>query len=67
MNEAINFYSGVQVVPAFENANVKVGLQRRVVHAPLTRDRGTRLNPNLTAKAIRIWILNKHIAEHYIQ
>lgn len=49
-------------------ANGKIELKHRVVHAPLTRNRGTPLNPISTLeKPNRVWLPNEHIVEYYKQ
>ncbi|RYP89675.1 hypothetical protein DL770_004206 [Monosporascus sp. CRB-9-2] len=49
-------------------ANGKITLKHRVVLAPLTRNRGTPLNPNSTCEnPNRIWIPNDLMAEYYSQ
>ncbi|GAO18768.1 uncharacterized protein UV8b_04921 [Ustilaginoidea virens] len=49
-------------------ANGNIELKHRVVHAPLTRNRGTPLNSASTAQEPnRIWIPNDHVVEYYKQ
>ncbi|KAG6028633.1 hypothetical protein E4U40_000925 [Claviceps sp. LM458 group G5] len=49
-------------------ANGKIELKHRVVHAPLTRNRGTPLNSISTSeKPNRVWLPNEHIVEYYKQ
>lgn len=48
--------------------NGKITLQHRVVMAPLTRNRGTPLNPNSTPEnPNRIWVPNDLMVEYYSQ
>ncbi|KAJ9314469.1 hypothetical protein DTO271D3_5207 [Paecilomyces variotii] len=48
--------------------NGKIQLKHRVVLAPLTRNRGTPLNPNSTPEnPNRIWVPNELIAKQYAQ
>lgn len=49
-------------------ANGRITLSHRIVHAPLTRNRGIPLNPISTPKTPnRIWIPGNLIAEYYSQ
>lgn len=49
-------------------ANGKINLKHRVVLAPLTRNRGTPLNPTSTPEnPNRIWIPNELMAKQYAQ
>lgn len=49
-------------------ANGKITLKHRVIHAPLTRNRGTPLNAESTAEnPNRIWYPNDLIVEYYAQ
>lgn len=49
-------------------ANGKIQLQHRVVMAPLTRNRGTPVNPNSTPEnPNRAWYPNDLMAEYYSQ
>ncbi|KAG6003911.1 hypothetical protein E4U21_001589 [Claviceps maximensis] len=49
-------------------ANGKIELKHRVIHAPLTRNRGTTLHPDSTAEnPNRVWLPNEHIVEYYSQ
>ncbi|KAI1057024.1 hypothetical protein LB507_002281 [Fusarium sp. FIESC RH6] len=49
-------------------ANGKIHLKHRIVHAPLTRNRGTPLNPESTPEnPNRVWLPNDLIAEYYSQ
>ncbi|KAK5994186.1 Flavin oxidoreductase hxnT [Cladobotryum mycophilum] len=48
--------------------NGKITLKHRVIHAPLTRNRGTPLKPNSTLEnPNRIWFPNDLIVEYYTQ
>ncbi len=49
-------------------ASGKITLKHRVVFAPLTRNRGTPLNPNSTFEnPNRIWIPNDLLVKYYAQ
>lgn len=49
-------------------ANGKITLKHRVVHAPLTRNRGTPVNAESTREnPNRVWLPNDHIVEYYTQ
>lgn len=49
-------------------ADGKITLQHRIIHAPLTRNRGTPLRATSTAEnPDRDWIANDLIAEYYAQ
>lgn len=49
-------------------ADGKITLKHRVVLAPLTRNRGTPLNPDSTFEhPNRIWVPNDLMAEYYAQ
>lgn len=48
--------------------NGSITLQHRIVMAPLTRNRGTPLNPDSTPeKPNRIWVPNDLMVEYYTQ
>ncbi|KAF5001168.1 hypothetical protein FGRMN_1192 [Fusarium graminum] len=48
--------------------NGKIRLKHRVIHAPLTRNRGTPVNPESTAEnPNRLWVPNDLMAEYYSQ
>lgn len=45
----------------------RIQLYHRIVHAPLTRNRGTPLAENTMDRPNRVWIANDLMAEYYSQ
>ncbi|KAG5991425.1 hypothetical protein E4U54_003890 [Claviceps lovelessii] len=68
MGDASNATWNSKLFQPLKIANGKIVLKHRVIHAPLTRNRGTPLNPDSTAEnPNRIWLPNEHIVEYYRQ
>lgn len=68
MGDAVNTGKDSKLFSPLKIGNGKIELKHRIVHAPLTRNRGTPLqsastpeNPN------RIWIPNQHVINYYSQ
>lgn len=68
MGDVINDRSDSQLFQPLIIANGKIKLQHRVIHAPLTRNRGTPFNPTSTPEnPNRHWIPNDLIAKYYAE
>jgi 2,4-dienoyl-CoA reductase-like NADH-dependent reductase (Old Yellow Enzyme family) len=48
-------------------SNGKITLEHRVVHAPLTRNRGEPLHPSTPDNPNRIWVPGDVVVEYYAQ
>ncbi|KAL9943422.1 hypothetical protein D7B24_008996 [Verticillium nonalfalfae] len=68
MGDALITGSESQLFQPLKIANGKIELKHRVVHAPLTRNRGTPVNVNSTLEnPNRVWLPNDAVAEYYSQ
>lgn len=57
-----------QLFTPLKIANGKIELKHRVIHAALTRNRGTPVNPDSTAEnPNRVWVPNDLMVEYYSQ
>ncbi|KAM0255595.1 hypothetical protein ACHAQJ_005599 [Trichoderma viride] len=68
MGSQVGIGNDSQLFEPLAIANGRITLKHRVVHAPLTRNRGTPLRETSTAEnPNRVWIPNDLIAEYYTQ
>ncbi|OAA41676.1 12-oxophytodienoate reductase [Metarhizium rileyi] len=67
MGELVNSRWGSKLFQHLKIANGKIELKHRIVHAPLTRNRGTPLSDSTPENPNRIWIPNQHIVDYYAQ
>ncbi|EKJ69939.1 hypothetical protein FPSE_09889 [Fusarium pseudograminearum CS3096] len=68
MGDIFDAGSNSKLFTPLDIANGKIHLKHRIIHAPLTRNRGTPLSPESTPEnPNRVWIPNDLIAEYYSQ
>ncbi|RGP78984.1 hypothetical protein FLONG3_2890 [Fusarium longipes] len=68
MGDIFDAGSNSKLFTPLDIANGKIHLKHRIVHAPLTRNRGTPLNAESTAEnPNRVWLPNDLMAEYYSQ
>ncbi|KAK2595025.1 hypothetical protein QQS21_007279 [Conoideocrella luteorostrata] len=68
MGEFIDIGRNSKLFQPLSIGNGKIELKHRVIHAPLTRNRGTPLCPTSTPeKPNRVWVPNDHVVEYYSQ
>ncbi|KAF5020605.1 hypothetical protein F66182_7354 [Fusarium sp. NRRL 66182] len=68
MGDMIDAASASKLFEPLDIANGKIRLKHRIVHAPLTRNRGTPLNAESTAEnPNRIWLPSDLMVEYYSQ
>ncbi|RBQ72975.1 hypothetical protein FVER53590_07175 [Fusarium verticillioides] len=68
MGDIIDAGTSSKLFTPLDIGNGKVHLKHRIIHAPLTRNRGTPVNPDSTPeKPNRLWIPNDLMVEYYSQ
>ncbi|EWG46890.1 hypothetical protein FVEG_07175 [Fusarium verticillioides 7600] len=68
MGDIIDSGASYKLFTPLDIGNGKVHLKHRIIHAPLTRNRGTPVNPDSTPeKPNRLWIPNDLMVEYYSQ
>ncbi|KAK8932361.1 hypothetical protein H634G_04828 [Metarhizium anisopliae BRIP 53293] len=67
MGELANAHWDSKLFQPLKIANGKIELKHRVVHAPLTRNRGTPLSDSTPEKPNRVWVPNEHVVDYYSQ
>lgn len=67
MGELVNSRWESKLFQPLKIGNGKLELKHRVVHAPLTRNRGTPLSSSTPEKPNRIWVPNEHVVNYYTQ
>ncbi|KAF5599693.1 OYE2-NADPH dehydrogenase (old yellow enzyme) isoform 1 [Fusarium pseudoanthophilum] len=68
MGDIIDAGASSKLFTPLDIGNGKVHLKHRIIHAPLTRNRGTPVNPDSTPeKPNRLWVPNDLMAEYYSQ
>nr|RBR01518.1 hypothetical protein FVER53263_07175 [Fusarium verticillioides] len=68
MGDIIDAGTSSKLFTPLDIGNGKVHLKHRIIHAPLTRNRGTPVNPDSTPeKPNRLWVPNDLMVEYYSQ
>jgi 2,4-dienoyl-CoA reductase-like NADH-dependent reductase (Old Yellow Enzyme family) len=67
MGELVSSLASSKLFQPLQIANGKIELKHRVIHAPLTRNRGTPLAESTPEKPNRVWIPNEHVVDYYTQ
>lgn len=68
MGDILDAGAASKLFTPLDIGNGKIHLKHRVIHAPLTRNRGTPVNPESTPEnPNRLWVPNDLIAEYYSQ
>ncbi|KAI1028455.1 hypothetical protein LB503_002204 [Fusarium chuoi] len=68
MGDIIDAGASSKLFTPLDIGNGKVHLKHRIIHAPLTRNRGTPVNPKSTPeKPNRLWVPNDLMVEYYSQ
>ncbi|KAF5608412.1 OYE2-NADPH dehydrogenase (old yellow enzyme) isoform 1 [Fusarium subglutinans] len=68
MGDIIDTGASSKLFTPLDIGNGKVHLKHRIIHAPLTRNRGTPFNPESTLeKPNRLWVPNDLMTEYYSQ
>jgi hypothetical protein len=67
MGEFINTRCQSKLFKPLKIANGKIELSHRVIHAPLTRNRGTPISESTPENPNRIWVPNDHVIRYYTQ
>lgn len=68
MGDIIDAGASSKLFTPLDIGNGKVHLKHRIIHAPLTRNRGTPVNPESTPeKPNRLWVPNDLMIEYYSQ
>ncbi|OAQ65016.2 12-oxophytodienoate reductase [Pochonia chlamydosporia 170] len=67
MGELLNSHWESKLFQPLKIGNGKIELKHRVIHAPLTRNRGTPLSDSTPENPNRVWLPNEHVLEYYTQ
>lgn len=68
MGDILDAGAASKLFTPLDIGNGKIHLKHRVIHAPLTRNRGTPVNTESTPEnPNRLWVPNDLIAEYYSQ
>ncbi|KAF5666634.1 NADPH dehydrogenase [Fusarium heterosporum] len=68
MGDILDAGAASKLFTPLDIGNGKIHLKHRIIHAPLTRNRGTPVNPESTAEnPNRLWVPNDLMAEYYSQ